>query len=111
MSTMDTQQRIKQQVDSHPVVLFMKGTPPDAAVRLLGACRAGAQRVRRRRVPLGERARRPRDPPGHQGIRQLADDPAALRQRRVRWRLRHHALREMYQSGELQKLLAELQKA
>jgi glutaredoxin-related protein len=29
-------------------------------------------------------------PPGHQGLRQLAHDPAALRQRRVRRRLGHH---------------------
>ncbi|MDA0276527.1 MAG: hypothetical protein O3A91_09305, partial [Proteobacteria bacterium] len=37
-----------------------------------------------------ERAGEPGHPPGHQGFRQLADHPAALRQRRVRRRLGHH---------------------
>ncbi|HVO89432.1 MAG TPA: hypothetical protein VMV45_12890, partial [Casimicrobiaceae bacterium] len=42
-------------------------------------------------VLLGERPRGSGGPAGHQGLRQLAHDPAALRQRRVRRRLRHHA--------------------
>ena len=47
---MDAQQRIKEQVTGHPVVLYMKGTPQfpqcgfsAAAVQILNAC--GAQTV------------------------------------------------------------------
>ena len=59
-----------------------------ADVRLLGAHRrrpAGPRRaVRRRRHPA-----RPAHPPGALGPLAVADDPAALRQRRARRRLRH----------------------
>src|SRR4051812_46536212 len=59
-------------------------------MRLLGARGAGAERLWRARVRQRQRARRRGGPPGHQGLRQLADDPAALRQRRIRRRLGHH---------------------
>ena len=79
---------IAQAIGENPVILFMKGTPDAAGVRLLRPHRrraAGARRaVRRRRHPA-----RPAHPPGALGALAVADDPAALRQRRARRRLRH----------------------
>ncbi|EAP72956.1 3-polyprenyl-4-hydroxybenzoate decarboxylase ubiX [Ralstonia solanacearum UW551] len=46
--------------------------------------------MRRGPAPHDQRAGRRRDPPGHQGIRQLADHSAALYQGRIHWRLGHH---------------------
>ena len=59
-------------------------------MRLLRARGAGNQCLRREDVLHRERAGEPGHPPGHQGFRQLADHPAALRQRRVRGWLGHH---------------------
>ena len=59
-------------------------------VRLLRPRRADPQGLRRRRPDDRQRARGRGRAPGHQGLRQLADDPAAVRQRRVRRRLGHH---------------------
>ena len=90
---MDAQSTIKQQVTSNPVALYMKGTPQfpqcgfsATAVQILNAC--GVKDFFT--VNVLEDAG---DPPGHQGIRELADDPAALHQRRVRRRLGHHDAR------------------
>ena len=86
----DVQQRIDQLVKGHRVVLFMKGTAQfpmcgfsGRAIQILKACGVD-------RPDDGQRARGRGNPPGHQGIRQLADDSAAVRQRRVRRRLGHH---------------------
>ena len=80
---------IDNEVKANDVVLFMKGTPQfpmcgfsAQVVQILdhlGVALQGPQRARFRRA--AER---------HQDLFQLADDPAALRQRRVRRRLRHH---------------------
>jgi glutaredoxin-related protein len=68
----------------------MKGTPQmpqcgfsHMAVQVLQAC--GVQQFFTVNV-----LENPDNPPGHQGVRQLADDSAALRQRRIRRRLGHH---------------------
>jgi glutaredoxin-related protein len=88
---MDTQKRIKEQVTGNRVVLYMKGTPqfPQCgfsalAVQVLNAC--GVNQFASVNV-LADPAIRA----GHQAVRQLADHPAALRQRRIRRRLGHHA--------------------
>jgi len=105
----DNQQRIKQQVDSHPVVLFMKGTPqmPQCgfsalAVQVLNACGVGEFHS------VNVLA----DPEIRQGIKEFANWPT-IPQLYVNGEFvgGSDIMREMYQSGELQKLLAELQKA
>ena len=65
-----------------------EGQSRPAPVRLLGqdgrGARHGAARLRGHR-----RAPEPGDPGGHQGLRQLADDPPAVRGRRTDRRQRH----------------------
>src|SRR5882762_6740678 len=58
-------------------------------MRLLRRGRSDPHRAWRQ-VQRHRRADRSGDPPGHQGLFELADHPAALRQGRVRRRLRHH---------------------
>jgi monothiol glutaredoxin len=100
---MDVQERIKQQVTSHPVVLYMKGTPdfPQCgfsanAVRILGAC--GVKDVFTVNVL--------EDPDIRQGIKEYANWPT-IPQLYVNGEFvgGSDILTEMYQSGELQKLL------
>jgi monothiol glutaredoxin len=109
MTVMDTQQRIKQQVEGHPVVLFMKGTPqfPQCgfsalAVQVLNAC--GVQDFHTVNVLADAEIR--------QGIKQYANWPT-IPQLYVNGEFvgGSDIMREMYQTGELQKLLAEKQKA
>jgi monothiol glutaredoxin len=109
MTTMDIQQRIKDQVESHPVVLFMKGTPqfPQCgfsalAVQVLNAC--GVQQFHTVNVLA--------DPEIRQGIKDYANWPT-IPQLYVNGEFvgGSDIMREMYQSGELQKLLTETQKA
>ncbi len=71
--------------------IVYEGNPAVSAVRLLRQRGADPQGLRGRANIHGQRARGAGNPPGHQGIRELADDSPALRQRRVRGRLRHHA--------------------
>ncbi len=101
---MDTQTRIKQQVTAHPVVLYMKGTPQfpqcgfsAAAVQVLQAC--GVEEFYSVNVL--------EDPEIRQGIKEYANWPT-IPQLYVNGEFVGGAdiLREMYQSGELQKLLA-----
>ena len=101
--SMDTQQRIKEQVTSNPVVLYMKGTPqmPQCgfsamAVQVLQAC--GVQSFATVNVLA--------DPEIRQGIKEFANWPT-IPQLYVNGEFVGGAdiLREMYQSGELQKLL------
>jgi len=103
---MDTQQRIKEQVESSPVVLFMKGTPqmPQCgfsalAVQALQAC--GVTQFASVNVLA--------DPEIREGIKQYANWPT-IPQLYVNGEFVGGAdiLREMYQSGELQKLLEGL---
>jgi monothiol glutaredoxin len=100
---MDTQQRIKEQVTGHPVVLFMKGTPqfPQCgfsalACKVLNAC--GVQEFHTVNVLADAEIR--------QGIKQYANWPT-IPQLYVNGEFvgGSDILREMYQSGELQKLL------
>ena len=101
--TMDTQQRIKETVTSNPVVLYMKGTPqmPQCgfsamAVQVLQAC--GVTRFAAVNVLA--------DPEIRQGIKEYANWPT-IPQLYVNGEFVGGAdiLREMYQSGELHKLL------
>lgn len=100
---MDVQQVIQQQVSGHPVVLYMKGTPQapqcgfsQAAIQLLGAC--GVKSLFTVNV-LEEPAIR-------QGIKEFANWPT-VPQLYVNGEFvgGSDILREMYQAGELQKLL------
>jgi monothiol glutaredoxin len=102
---MDVQQRIKEQVTGHPVVLYMKGTPQfpqcgfsAAAVQILNAC--GAQDLFTVDVLQDAEIR--------QGIKTYANWPT-IPQLYVRGEFigGSDIMREMHQSGELQKLLAE----
>ena len=99
----DTQQRIKQQVEGHPVVLFMKGTPQTPqcgfsalAVQVLNAC--GVQQFHTVNVLADAEIR--------QGIKEYANWPT-VPQLYVNGEFvgGSDIMREMYQSGELQKLL------
>jgi len=100
---MDTQQRIKETVTSNPVVLYMKGTPqmPQCgfsamAVQALQAC--GVSSFATVNVLA--------DPEVREGIKQYANWPT-IPQLYVNGEFvgGSDILREMYQSGELQKLL------
>jgi len=102
---MDTQERIKQQVTAHPVVLYMKGTPqfPQCgfsanAMQILKAC--GIDEVFTVNVL--------EEPEIRQGIKEYANWPT-IPQLYVNGEFvgGSDIMREMYQSGELQKLLSE----
>jgi monothiol glutaredoxin len=106
---MDVQQTIKDQVTTHPVVLYMKGTPQfpqcgfsATAVQILGAC--GVQDFFSVNVL--------EEPEIRQGIKEYANWPT-IPQLYVNGEFvgGSDILREMYQSGELQKLLAAKQTA
>ena len=101
---MDTQQRIKEQVTGHQVVLYMKGTPqaPQCgfsanAVAILKAC--GAKDIFTVDVLADAEIR--------QGIKSYANWPT-IPQLYVKGEFvgGSYIMGEMYQSGELQKLLA-----
>ncbi len=103
MEPMDTQQRIKEQVAGNPVVLYMKGTPQfpqcgfsSLAVQVLNAC--GVQDFFSVNVLADAEIR--------QGIKQFANWPT-IPQLYVNGEFvgGSDILKEMYQSGELQKLL------
>jgi len=104
--TMDTQQRIKDQVTGNPVVLYMKGTPqmPQCgfsamAVQVLQACGVHSP------YTVDVLA----DPDIRQGIKEYANWPT-IPQLYVKGEFvgGSDILKEMYQSGELQKLLEGL---
>ncbi len=100
---MDAQERIKQQVTGNPVVLYMKGTPqfPQCgfsanAVQILKAC--GVEQVFTVNVL--------EEPEIRQGIKEYANWPT-IPQLYVNGEFvgGSDIMREMFQSGELQKLL------
>jgi monothiol glutaredoxin len=106
---MDIKQRIKDQVTGSPVVLYMKGTPqmPQCgfsalACQVLTAC--GVNDLYTVNVLADAEIR--------QGIKDYANWPT-IPQLYVNGEFVGGCdiMREMYQSGELQKLLAEMQKA
>ena len=101
---MDTQERIRKQVTENPVVLYMKGTPDApmcgfsaAAVQILEAC--GVEEVATVNVL--------EDADVRQGIKEFSSWPT-IPQLYVKGEFVGGAdiMREMYQSGELQKLFA-----
>ena len=109
MDAMDTQDKIKQQVTSNPVVLYMKGTPqfPQCgfsalACQVLSAC--GVKDFHAVNVLADQDIR--------QGIKQYANWPT-IPQLYVNGEFvgGSDIMREMYQSGELQKVLAAKQQA
>jgi monothiol glutaredoxin len=103
MAFMDTKQRIKEQVTGHSVVLYMKGTPqaPQCgfsalAVQVLNAC--GVQDFHTVDVLADAEIR--------QGIKEYANWPT-IPQLYVNGEFvgGSDIMREMYQSGELRKIL------
>ena len=103
MTAMDTQERIKQQVTGNPVVLFMKGTPQmpqcgfsQLAVQVLNAC--GVQQFHSVNVLADAEIR--------QGIKAYANWPT-VPQLYVNGEFvgGSDIMKEMYESGEMQKLL------
>ena len=103
MTAMDIKQKIKEQVTAHPVVLYMKGTPqfPQCgfsalALQVLSAC--GVQDLFTVNVLA--------DPDIREGIKEYANWPT-IPQLYVNGEFvgGSDIMREMYQSGELQKLL------
>jgi monothiol glutaredoxin len=105
---MSVQDTIKQQVEGHPVVLYMKGSPQQpmcgfsaTATQLLKM--SGAQEIFTVDV-LQDQAIR-------EGIKQYANWPT-IPQLYVNGEFVGGCdiMREMYQSGELQKLVAEAKK-
>jgi monothiol glutaredoxin len=102
---MDTQERIRKQVTENKVVLYMKGTPEApqcgfsaAAVQMLEAC--GAEEIATVDVLA--------DPDIRQGIKQFSNWPT-IPQLYVAGEFIGGAdiMREMYQSGELKKILTK----
>ena len=100
---MSTQDTIREQVTTHPVVLYMKGTPQSpqcgfsaAAVQMLQVC--GVKDLYTVNVLA--------DPDIRQGIKEYANWPT-IPQLYVNGEFvgGSDIMREMYQSGELQKLL------
>jgi monothiol glutaredoxin len=105
MTSMDIQQRIKDQVTAHRVVLYMKGTPQlpqcgfsQLAIQILDAC--GVQNPYTVNVLADADIR--------QGIKDYANWPT-IPQLYVNGEFvgGSDIMREMYQSGELQKLIQE----
>ena len=103
MAAMDIKQRIHDQVTGHPVVLYMKGTPQmpqcgfsNLAVQVLNAC--GVHQFHSVDVLADAEVR--------QGIKEYANWPT-VPQLYVNGEFvgGSDIMREMYQSGELQKLL------
>ena len=101
---MDTQSKIREQVTANPVVLYMKGTPQfpqcgfsATAVQILRACGVNELFT----VNVLE------EPEIRQGIKQYANWPT-IPQLYVNGEFvgGSDIMREMYESGELQKLLA-----
>ena len=100
---MDTQQRIKEQVTGNPVVLYMKGTPQmpqcgfsQMAVQILRAC--GVTQFHSVNVL--------EDADIRQGIKEYANWPT-IPQLYVNGEFvgGSDIMREMYESGEMQKVL------
>ncbi len=100
---MDTQEIIREQVTNNPVVLYMKGTPrapmcgfSATAVQILQACN----------LPLFFSVNVLEEPAIREGVKVFSDWPT-IPQLYIRGEFIGGCdiMREMYQSGELQKLL------
>ena len=100
---MDIQQVIREQVSKYPIVLYMKGTPQfpqcgfsGTAIQILKAC--GVQEILTVDVLI--------DPEIREGIKSYSNWPT-IPQLYIKGEFVGGAdiMREMYQNGELQKLL------
>ena len=100
---MDAQEQIKEQVSRNPVVLYMKGSPrapmcgfSATAVQILQACN----------LPLFFSVNVLEDPAIREGVKVFSDWPT-IPQLYIRGEFVGGCdiMREMYQSGELQKTL------
>jgi len=100
---MDVQQVIQQQVNSHPVVLYMKGTPQ---FPMCGFSAGAVQILQASGVRDFFSVNVLENPEIREGIKKFANWPT-IPQLYVKGEFVGGAdiLREMYQSGELQKLL------
>ena len=100
----ETQQLIHETVTSNPVVLFMKGSPQFPQC---GFSSAAAQMLKQCGVKKYASVNVLEDPDVRQGIKDYANWPT-IPQLYVRGEFvgGSDIMREMYESGELQKLLA-----
>jgi monothiol glutaredoxin len=105
---MDTQELIKQQVGAHPIVLYMKGTPQ---FPMCGFSATVVQVLRAAGVEDFHSVNVLEDPAIREGIKQFANWPT-IPQLYVNGEFVGGCdiLREMFQSGELQPLLAGARK-
>lgn len=106
MTGMDIQQRIKEEVTGHPVVLYMKGTPKmpqcgfsNLAVQVLNAC--GVQEFHSVDVLANPEVR--------EGVKAYANWPT-VPQLYVNGEFvgGSDIMREMYESGEMKQLLQDI---
>ena len=100
---MDVQERIKEQVTNNPVVLYMKGTPQ---APMCGFSATAVQILRACNVPLFFSVNVLEEPDIREGVKVFSNWPT-LPQLYVRGEFIGGCdiMREMYQAGELQKLL------
>ena len=105
---MDTQELIKQQVSSHSIVLYMKGTPQ---FPMCGFSATVVQVLRASGVDQFHSVNVLEDPAIREGIKQFANWPT-IPQLYVNGEFVGGCdiLREMYQTGELQQVLAGARK-
>ena len=101
---MNVQDQIKEQLASHPVVLYMKGTPK---APMCGFSATAVQILQANNLPLFFSVNVLEDQAIREGIKQYADWPT-IPQLYVRGEFVGGCdiLREMHQSGELKTLLA-----
>jgi len=101
---MDTQEIIRQQVNTHPIVLYMKGTPQ---FPMCGFSATVVQVLRAVGVEQFHSINVLEDPAIREGIKQFANWPT-IPQLYVNGEFIGGCdiLREMFQSGELQQVLA-----
>ncbi len=101
---MDSQELIKQQVNAHPVVLFMKGTPQSP---MCGFSATVVQVLQASGVDQFHSVNVLEDPVIREGIKQFANWPT-IPQLYVNGEFVGGCdiLREMFQSGELKQVLA-----
>ena len=102
---MDVIERIKEQLKSNPVVLYMKGTP-DFPQCGFSAAAVRALAVVRRELRVREHLRGSGAARGAQAVFELADVPAALRQA-ANWSAAPTSSPRCTRTGELQQLLQE----
>ena len=100
---MDVQALIKEQVTNNPVVLYMKGTPQ---APMCGFSATAVQILRACNVPLFFSVNVLEEPEIREGVKVFSNWPT-LPQLYVRGEFVGGCdiMREMYQSGELQKML------